>query len=247
MRAIMPVAGLGSRFATAGITKPKPLIEIGDRPMVRWAADSIPFVDDDDFVFVVRQAHVDKHSLDEELRRLFSPAVDIVVIDYLTEGPACTAKLAEEYVSPDESVIVTDSDHYFQSERYNRLLREPPDDLLGAIPVFEATDEGLSYSAVDDEMRISRVAEKERISAYANIGAYYFAKFDDFVWALERARERGRTVNDEYYVAPLYNELIEREERARIQACECEAVWSLGTPDAVETFEEGFLSSRPES
>jgi NDP-sugar pyrophosphorylase family protein len=240
----MPIAGLGSRFTTAGITKPKPLITIGDKPMVRWAADSIPFVDDQEFVFVVREAHVDKYDIDEKLRDLFSPDVDIVVIDYLTEGPACTAELAGEYVNDEESVIVTDSDHYFRSEAYDQLLTDPPEDVSGAIPVFQATDEGLSYSAVNDDMRITRVAEKERISQYANIGAYYFGEFGDFRWALERTREKERTVNEEYYVAPLYNELIERGDD--VLARNCDTVWSLGTPDAVETFEEEYLNPRSE-
>lgn len=244
MRAIMPIAGLGSRFATAGIMKPKPLITIGDKPMVRWAADSIPFVDDEEFVFIVREAHVDKHDIDDKLRQFFSTDVDIVVIDYLTEGPACTARLAEEYVDEDEPVIITDSDHYFRSSEYEKLLADPPDDVYGVIPVFESTDDGLSYSGVDDEMAITEIAEKQRISNYANIGAYYFASFGDFTWALDRTQNKEHTVNDEYYVAPLYNELIERGDR--VVARECEAVWSLGTPDAVESFEEEFLSSRPE-
>lgn len=239
----MPIAGLGSRFATAGITKPKPLITIGNKPMVRWAADSIPFVDDESFIFVVREAHVDKYDIGDELRRLFPPDIDIVVIDYLTEGPACTARLAEEYLDDNEPVIITDSDHYFRSPEYEQLLTEPPDDIHGAIPVFEASDEGLSYSAVDNEMGITEIAEKRRISNYANIGAYYFASFGDFTWALDQVKDKGQTVNNEYYVAPLYNELIARGDR--VLARECETVWSLGTPDAVETFEEEFLTSDP--
>lgn len=244
MRAIMPIAGLGSRFATEGITKPKPLIEVGDKPMVRWAADSIPFVDDDKFVFVVREAHVDRYDIGEKLRRIFSPNIDIVVIDYLTEGPACTAELAAEHIRSEEKVVVTDSDHFFQSNSYNRLLENPPSDVRGAIPVFPATNDGLSYSSVDDDMHIDRVAEKEQISRYANIGAYYFSAFEDFKWALQRTREKEQTVNEEYYVAPLYNEMIERGDT--IVACECEDVWSLGTPADVRAFEEDFLNLQSE-
>lgn len=240
----MPVAGLGSRFATAGITKPKPLIEIGGKPMVKWAADSIPFVDDEDYIFIVREAHVDRYDLDERLRELFSPAVDIIVIDYLTEGPACTAELAAEYMAADEPILITDSDHYFENEGYEDLISDLPNEIVGAIPVFKSEDEGLSYSAVDNDMQITRVAEKERISGYANIGAYYFATFDDFRWALDNVRDRQATVNDEFYVAPLYNELINRGDT--VVARECDENWILGTPESVETFKENFLSSGPE-
>jgi dTDP-glucose pyrophosphorylase len=243
MRAIMPVAGLGSRFATVGITEPKPLIRIGDEPMVRWAADSIPFVDDDDFVFVVRQAHVDEHDIDDRLRDIFSSSIDVVVIDYLTEGPACTARLATEYVDESEPVVITDSDHYFENEAYCDLVGGAPDDVAGAIPVFESSQEGLSYSAVDDDGRITRVKEKERISSYANIGAYYYREFGDFLSALERMEATAERVNNEYYVAPTYNELIADGKTVVVR--ECETVWSLGTPDAVERFEREFLSDSP--
>ncbi|MXR50999.1 NTP transferase domain-containing protein [Halovenus sp. WSH3] len=245
MRAIMPVAGLGSRFATVGISKPKPLIEVGDKPMVRWAADSIPFVDDEEFVFVARQAHVDEYDIDDRLREIFTPAIDVVAIDYLTEGPACTAALAREHVDDEESVIVTDSDHYFESEQYRKLLTSDREGVRGAIPVFKADDDGLSYSAVDEEMHIQRVAEKDPISRYANIGAYYFDEFGEFRSALEIVQKREETVNNEYYVAPLYNEFVDGD--GDIVACECETVWSLGTPDAVERFESEYLNSRREA
>ncbi len=240
MKAIMPAAGLGSRFATIGITKPKPLIQIDGKEMIRWAADSIPFVDDEDFVFIVRRAHVDKFGIDDDLRRLFSEEVGVVTIDYLTEGPACTAALAKEHVSCSEPVIITDSDHYFQSAEYEQLLTAQSVEVQGAIPVRPAQDEGLSYSEVDDEMTITQVAEKERISRYANVGAYYFAEFGHFMWALNRVQEKEKTVNDEYYVAPLYNELI--EQNLKVVACKCDTAWNLGTPSAVETFQNQFLN-----
>ena len=89
-------------------------------------------------------------------------------------------------------------------------------------------------------MVISEVAEKRRISNHANIGAYYFSKFGYFLDALKRSKEKGAKTNDEYYVAPLYNELI--ADGKRVVARECDTVWSLGTPDLVETFESKFLS-----
>lgn len=238
MKVIMPMAGLGSRFATAGITKPKPLIEVKGKEMVKWATDSIPFVDYSDFIFVVREAHVDEYKIDELLRKFFGSDIDIVVIDYLTKGPAATAALGGQYVDDDEAIIIADSDMYFQSEEYNELLEDAPEDVHGAIPVFESTDDSNSYSKLGENNRITRVAEKERISNYANIGAYYFSRFESFEWALERTREEKITVNDEYYVAPCYNELIDRGET--VVACECDTVWGLGTPEEVERFEEEF-------
>ena len=236
----MPVAGLGSRFTTVGITEPKPLIQVGNKPMVRWAADSIPFVDDNDFVFIVRQSQVDQYDIDDRLRDIFSPSSAVVVIDYLTDGPACTARHAMAYVDESEPVVITDSDHYFKNDAYCDLVSNAPDEVAGAIPVFNSSQEGLSYSAVDDQGRITRVREKEQISNYANIGAYYFREFGDFLTALECMEDRAERVNNEYYVAPTYNELI--ADGKRVVARECDTVWSLGTPQALEQFEQKLLS-----
>lgn len=243
MKAIMPVAGLGSRFTTVGITEPKPLIQVGNKPMVRWAADSIPFVNDDDFVFIVRRAHVDQHGIDDRLRDIFSPSIAVVVIDYLTDGPACTARHAMAHVDKSEPVVITDSDHYFKNDAYYDLVSNAPDDIAGAIPIFYSSQEGLSYSAVDDQGRITRVREKERISRFANIGAYYYREFGDFLSALEGMENKAERVNNEYYVAPTYNELI--ADGKRVVARECDTVWSLGTPHALEQFEQKFLSDSP--
>lgn len=239
MKAIMPIAGLGSRFTTVGITQPKPLIQVGDKPMVRWAGDSIPFISDDNFVFIVRQAHIDRCQIDEQLREIFSSDIDVISIDYLTEGPASTARLAEKYVDDSESVIITDSDHYFENQQYSDFVQSSSDDADGMIPVFESTQGGLSYSKITDDGTVSQVKEKERISTYANIGAYYFDEFGDFCWALDRMESKGDVVNEEYYVAPTYNELLSAGKT--VVAKECETVWSLGTPEDVERFEEEFL------
>jgi NDP-sugar pyrophosphorylase family protein len=234
----MPAAGLGSRFATAGITKPKPLIEVLGKPMVRWAADSFPTLDDDDFLFIIRQAHVDQYNLDARLKEIFTPEVDIVVIDHLTEGPACTAAKAERYVDEQAAVVITDCDHYFEAPAFYDLFENPTDDIVGAIPVYRSEDESNSFSKVDDNWQIQEVREKQKISTYANIGAYYYSQFGDFLWAVDQMKAKGRTVNDEYYVGPSYNELLAREDT--IYARECDCVWRLGTPDAVEHFEENF-------
>jgi len=194
------MAGLGSRFATAGITKPKPLIEVKGKEMIKWATDSIPFVDYEDFVFVVREAHVDEYQIDDKLHEFFGDGIDIVVIDYLTKGPAATAALGGEYVDDDEAIIIADSDMYFQSEEYNELLNDETQDIAGAIPVFESTDESCSYSKLAEDGQITEVAEKERISRFANIGAYYFDSYGLFGWAYQQVRDKGVTVNNDAHV-----------------------------------------------
>jgi len=176
MKIVMPIAGLGSRFTKVGINTPKPLIEILRKPMIKWSRESIPFAKDEDFIFIVRKEHVDKYQIDKKLKTIFSDKVKIIVIDYVTEGMACTVLLAKEFINNDEQLIITDADHYFKNESYYEQLQHPENfpDVQGAIPTFEASDPKWSFSKVNEDGYVVEIAEKVPISPYANVGEYYF-------------------------------------------------------------------------
>jgi len=235
----MPIAGLGSRFTKVGIDTPKPLISILNNHMAKWSAKSIPFAKPEDFIFILRKEHVKSHNLDKEMRKLF-PECKIIEIDYVTQGAACTVLLAKEFINNDEQLIVTDCDHFFRNTHYNFLVTSKIDDLKGIIPVFKADGEKWSFTKFDENNVVLQVAEKKRISDYANIGAYYFRYGKDFVWAAEKMIKENKRVNNEFYVAPVYNELL--ESGAKIMAAVCDEVWGLGTPEDVKIFEEKFIN-----
>ena len=236
MNIVMPAAGLGSRFTAKGITTPKPLIAILGKPMVRWAVDSLPFAKPSDLIFIIRKEHVDEHGLDRKLKETFSPEIRIIVIDYVTEGAACTVLLAKEFINNDEPLIVSDCDHYFRNEGYNNLVTDTPDGISGVIPVFKAEGDKWSFTKFDENFVVSQVAEKVPISNYANIGAYFFSKGRDFVSAAEEMIAKQLKIKNEYYVAPVYERLLARN--GKIMAAVCEEVWGLGTPEDVERFEK---------
>src|SRR3989338_3086018 len=240
MKVVIPAAGLGSRFTEKGITTPKPLIEILGKPMVKWAVDSLPFVKPSDLIFVIRKEHADKHQLDKKLREIFSPEIRVIVIDYVTEGAACTVLLAKEFINSGEPLIVSDCDHYFRNKAYNKLVTQTPRDVKGVIPVFKAKGVKWSFTKFDKSHVVSQVAEKVRISDYANIGGYFFAKGSDFVSAAEEMVGKKMKIKSEYYVAPVYERLLARN--FKIMAAVCEEVWGLGTPEDVEKFEKAKAS-----
>jgi len=240
MNVVMPIAGLGSRFTKVGIDTPKPIIEILKKPMAKWSADSIPFARPEDFIFIVRKEHVEKYALDKEIKKIFSQKCSVIIIDYVTEGAACTVLLAKRLIDNDEPLIVTDCDHYFVNKEYENLAKNPPKDLKGIIPVFKvpANETKWSFSKFGNNKIITEVAEKKPISEYANIGAYYFAHGKDFVWAAENMIRLNERVNNEFYVAPVYNQLIRRGDH--IYSAICEKTWGLGTPEDVEKFKKEF-------
>ncbi len=237
MKVVLPIAGRGSRFLKEGITTPKPLISVLGKPMVQRAIESVPWVPHSDFIFIARRDHQEEHGLVTKLKKLLGDKITIIYTPDVTEGAACTVLLAKDYINFDEDILIMDTDHYFISD-LEKQTKKRPKNLNGFILVFEDDDPKWSFTKIDKRGWVVEIAEKKPISKYANVGAYYFSHGRDFVWAAERMIKKGLKVNNEYYVAPVYNQMIERGDRLGISVVS--QMWEMGTPADVEYFEKNF-------
>ncbi|MBI2664959.1 glycosyltransferase family 2 protein [Candidatus Woesearchaeota archaeon] len=236
MNVVIPMAGRGSRFKEAGYALPKPLIQIRGKPMVKWATDSIPYADES-FIFIVLKEHVDNFQLDRKLKEIYSDKIRIIVTDGITEGAACTVLLAEKLINNDDELIVYNADQYFMAD-IESALENLPEEVSGLIPVFSATNPRWSFAKADPEGYVVQVAEKVPISSNATVGLYYFRHGKDFVWAAKEMIRKDIRRNNEFYVCPVFNELIARGDKIQILAVD--SMWGLGTPEDVEYFNKYY-------
>jgi len=238
MNILIPMAGRGSRFLQEShknpeYSKPKPLINIAGHTMIEWALSSLPYKKEDKLIFLVLKEHVEKFKIDQELRKLFGNQSAIIIVDRVTEGAACTALLARELINNDEPLLITDSDHYIDGKTLFKDI-ESHEKIDGMIPVFYANNPKWSFSKIDEQGYVTETAEKIQISRNANIGAYYFKRGRDFVWAAEEMIEESDRTNGEYYIAPTYNYTIRRGKM--IILSRPRFIHGLGTPKDVEKF-----------
>jgi len=241
MNIVIPMAGRGSRFiqdsqANPEYAKPKPIIDIAGRTMIEWALSSLPLSENDQLIFLVLQEHIEKAQIDDILRQKFGDSIKIVIVDKITEGAACTALLAKEHINNEQPLLITDSDHYIDGKGVFEDITLLGNKIDGVIPVFYANNSKWSFSKTDEMGYVIEVAEKIQISRNANIGAYYFSKGRDFVWAAEEMIEENDRTNGEFYIAPVYNYLIRRGKLMRLSRPRY--VHGLGTPKDVEKFKE---------
>lgn len=237
------MAGKGSRFLQEShknpeYGKPKPLIDIAGHTMIEWALSSLPFRKEDRLIFLVLKEHVENFEIDNEIKKIFGDQSMVILVDKITEGPACTALLAREFINNDEPLLITDSDHYTDGRTLFKDI-ENHEKVDGIIPVFYANNSKWSFSKINEQGYVIDVAEKLQISRNANIGAYYFKKGRDFVWAAEEMIEENDKTDSEYYIAPVYNYMIRRGKMIIISRPRF--VHGLGTPKDVEKFID-FLS-----
>ncbi len=232
MKIVIPMAGEGSRFSEAGYTVPKPLIEVSGKPMIQKVVENLPF--DADFIFLVRQEHLDQYNTASLLQEITGNRCQIVPVPGLTKGAACTVLLARDLIDTDEEIFISNSDDLVEFEHRNFDLVRDLTTVDGIIFTFKATHPKWSFVRCDARGHVVEVAEKNPISDNATCGKYYFRKGSDFVAGAERMIAKNIRTNNEFYVCPVYNELI--EDGKVLIPFDVHKMWGVGTPEDLKTF-----------
>lgn len=207
MKILIPMAGEGSRFAKEGYTFPKPLIDVDGKPMIQAVVENLDF--DCEYIFLVRKSHLGKFDgLKETLARITNGRLQIVEVEGLTEGAACTALLAKEFINNDDDLLIANSDQIieYQPQNFNTMRNLTNVDAI----VWTFNDVHPKWSFVKTNSRgfCTEVAEKKPISDIATCGIYWYRKGSDFVKSAEQMIQKDIRVKNEFYIAPVYNELI---------------------------------------
>lgn len=236
LNVLIPMAGEGSRFAQAGYTFPKPIIEVNGDPMIKVVVDNLNI--DANFIFIIRKEHDEKFNISSTLKQI-APNCQIISIDCLTEGAACTTLLAKDLINNDNPLLIANSDQFMEwdSCQFYHSINTSID---GCILIFENVHPKWSYVKLDDDGNVTEVAEKVVISNHASTGVYYFYKGSDYVRYAESMISKdircGQSFNGkgEFYVAPVYNEAIADDKI--IKTFNVNKMWGLGTPSDLEYF-----------
>jgi len=207
MNILIPMAGEGSRFKQAGFEDPKPLIDVAGKPMIKWVVENIGI--DGTYIFIIQKGHLEKYPhIEEELMKV-APDVKILTVDGVTEGAACTVLTAEELINTDEPLLICNSDQWvdWDSKHFMKFVERKNCD--GALLTFFSDSPKHSYARYNYHTRlVTETAEKQVISNFATVGVYYWKSGATFVECAKSMISKNIRVNNEFYLCPVYNELI---------------------------------------
>ena len=231
LNVLIPMAGAGSRFADAGYTFPKPLIEVRGKSMIQVVVDNIGL--DANYHFVVQKEHREKYNLDTMLN-LIAENCKVIEVDGLTEGAACTALLAKKFINNNQPLFFANSDQWVDWDPVEFMYKMQETKSDGGIVTFEANHPKWSFAKTNNDGIVTEVAEKKPISTNATVGYYYWKHGSDFVKYAEEMIRKNIRVNNEFYVCPVYNQAIEDGKIIRISRAK--AMWGLGTPEDLDYY-----------
>jgi len=237
LQIVVPMAGMGSRFAKAGYELPKPLIPVSGVPMIQLVVSNLRPKIPHRFVFITQKVHQEKYGVDKILRQV-APDCEVINVHGVTQGAACTVLLAAEFINNDDPLMIANSDQWVDLDINDYLAEFDCKSIDGLIMTMTANDPKWSYVKLDDSNRITEVIEKKVVSKEATVGIYNYRRGRDFVRAAESMIERNLRVNNEFYVAPAYNQLIEEGQILGYYniGSEGNGMYGIGIPEDLEAF-----------
>lgn len=233
MKILIPMAGEGSRFAVEGYTFPKPLIDVEGKPMIQRVVENLDF--DAEYIFLVRKEHLKKYEgLHSTLDQITNGRFKVVEVDSLTEGAACTALLAKDYINNDEDLLIANSDQIIEYSPENFRYLKSFSDVDGIVFCFNSVHPKWSFVKTNMRGAVTEVAEKNPISNIATCGIYWYRKGCDFVNAAEGMIQKNIRVNGEFYIAPVYNEFIQTNKT--LVPFFVHKMYGIGTPEDLNSY-----------
>lgn len=236
MNIVIPMAGLGSRFAKEGYTKPKPFIDVAGVTMIERVIENV-YYPGAKYFLIGRKEHLEQEKeLVNEIIKKYQ--VKFIGIDKVTEGTACTVLFARKFINNSEPLLIANSDQIVDisiPEYINDCLSR---NLDGSILTF--TDDELnpkwSFAKIDTNSFVTEVREKVPISSFATVGIYLFSQGKDFVnSALDMIIENDR-VNNEFYTCPVYNYMMREGKQIVIFNIQQDQMHGMGTPKDLQNY-----------
>ena len=243
---IIPMAGLGQRFADECYLLTKPLIPVSGLSMVAQATHDLPLAEI--HVFVLRTDMLGYADVANQLRTLYPKAI-IKTIDRVTEGQACTALIGLDALEDEGgkscfpiTIGACDNGALYDINAFGKLVNDPLVDVIvwGIRGYPNATRHAKMFGWIDAEGGLIRsISVKTPLSVPASdpivLGTFTFRRADDFRRALDRLVALDGRINGEFYIDSLINDAIALGLQCHLFEVDSYLCW--GTPNDLRTFE----------
>lgn len=242
---VIPMAGLGSRFAQAGYKKPKPFIDVAGKPMIVRVIENL-FYPNAHYILIAKKEHLEQEAdFVNEISSTYN--VSFISVDKTTEGTACTVLYARQWINNSTPLLIANSDQiieqpiqFFIEESINKRLD-------GSIVTFTDVERNpkWSFAKLNKNGLVEEVQEKKPISEFATVGIYFFAQGKYFVDGAIDMIVRNDRVNNEFYTCPVYNYLIQEGKKIGIKNIDFKQMHGLGTPEDLDLY-LSYLNHSPD-
>jgi HAD superfamily hydrolase (TIGR01509 family) len=237
MNFIIPLCGKGERFKKEGFINPKPLIEIFDKTMIEYTIDNLSITQNDNF-FILYDEDLDNHEFFEKIKNKYA-FINFIKIKQKTSGASETLFIGIDIIlkkyAYHKKTLIIDCDTFYTCD-IAEIFRKKNEN---TVFYYHSISENPIYSYIElDEStrKISRIAEKQKISENANTGAYAFSDINILYRYCKKVIEENIRFNNEPYISCVIDEMLKSSFTFYGEKIKKTNVFSLGTPSELNQY-----------
>jgi dTDP-glucose pyrophosphorylase len=242
---LVPVSNESRFFAESEYLYPKTLAEIDGRMMIEIVIESLQRIPDKKrFIFVIRKQDIERFHFENILRLLTKVDCEIVKVDGQTQGAACSCLMAIDHIDSDEPLLIANCDQLLDSDLGSLLSTLGTGEADAGAICFESVHPKWSYVKVGEDGFVQEAAEKRPISRDALAGLYFFKRGRDFVAGAMRMIEKEASIEGNFFIAPVFNELILAGKRVAVARIPSSEYHSFYSPQKIKEYEAVLVTQR---
>ena len=233
MNIIIPIAGANRPSGETEYIKS--LQEIERKTIIQYSFESLQSIKADHFIVIVKRQDAEQYHLDS-IVKLLRPEAEIVLAEGETMGAACSCMLAIDHVDMAESLLIVGSDQLLTVPAAPIIKEFQSNNYDGGAVIFEDIHPRWSYVRLDENDHVVEAAEKRPLSKNAVAGFYYYQKAQDFFDGAEQMIYKRASVNGNYYICPVFNELILKQKTIGVHRIEKHQYYNFGHSSGIEAY-----------
>jgi len=240
---LIPLGGIGQRFKKNNYYEPKALIKVNGKEILFWLIDNLNLTNVD-MVYIPYNKEYSDFDFEEVIKNRY-PTVNFKFfkLSQNTNGAAETINIALEQLNqenyPDDKILCIDSDNFYTTD----IVTNFDNCFNNCIFVFEdKTDQEIySYVNINSENIVTDIKEKQKISNFANCGAYGFQTWKWLHKYCDYIISNNIKQKNEYYTSVVIKEMIKDNHCFETIFVKSKNYFSLGTPEQVKIFNRILL------
>lgn len=235
MKAVIPLAGKGTRLRPHTYLTPKPLLRVGGKPVMSYILDDLEELGIEEIVFIIGYLG---DVIKDYMAREYPEIRPRYVVQEVQDGTAGAVKLAEPFV--EEEMLILFVDTLFDADL--SIVKELPAEWAGVIWAKEVEDyQRYGVIVTDDGGAMTRIVEKpqEPISKLANIGLYYIRDRDLLFKGIDTALKSPPGPSGEFYLTDAFQYMV--DQGSRILTAPVKGWYDCGKPETLLKTNEHLL------
>ena len=227
MKAVIPLAGKGTRLRPHTHHTPKPLLKVAGKPVLAYILDDLVALGVTEIVFIVGYL---RDTVEAWIGSEYPDLTAHYVLQEVQDGTAGAIALAEPFV--DEDVLIIFADAVLEVDYgLTATLGQEYDAVIWAKEVEDYQRYGVIVTNDDGTMKTIVEKPSEPVSKLANIGLYYVRDHELLFEGIHHTLSVDPGPSGEFYLTDAFQYMVDHG--ARLITAPVEGWWDAGKPETL--------------